>query len=127
MEHRITRTTQFLAVAILVIVMQSCYNDNEEDLYPQAPACDTLNVTYSASVWPVIDANCTVCHSGESPSGNLPLTNYSEISAATENGKLLGAIKHEDGWTPMPKGGGKLPDCDITRIEIWVNNGAPDN
>lgn len=111
----------------LVVLMQSCYYDNIEELYPQAPACDTTNVTYSTDVWPVISENCTDCHNTGFPSGNVSLSNYDEIVAAVQNGSLLGTIKHEDGWSPMPKGGGKLPDCDIQKIESWVNAGTPDN
>lgn len=108
-------------------VLHSCYYDNLEDLYPQAPACDTSNVTYSNTVWPIINGNCTSCHSGGFPSGNVSLSNYNEIATAANNGSLLGAIRHENGWSPMPQGGGKLPECDIAQIETWVNAGTPDN
>lgn len=117
-----------LIIALFLIgFLQSCYYDNIEELYPEAPACDTTNVTYSGDVWPLINDNCTNCHSGGAPSANVSLTNYDEISAAAQNGSLLGTIRHEDGWSPMPKNGGKLPDCDIEKIETWVNAGTPDN
>lgn len=115
-----------LGVAV-IILLHSCYYDNVEELYPQAPECDTTNVTYSNDVWPVIEVNCTTCHNNGSPSGNVSLSNYDEIVAAAQNGSLLGTIRHESGWSPMPKGGGKLPECDIQYIEIWVNAGTPDN
>lgn len=111
----------------IIIFLHSCYYDNVEELYPQAPECDTTNVTYSNDVWPVIEVNCTSCHNNGSPSGNVSLSNYDEIVAAAQNGSLLGTIQHEDGWSPMPKGGGKLPECDIQHIETWVNAGTPDN
>ena len=111
----------------IIIFLHSCYYDNVEELYPQVPECDTTNVTYSNDVWPVIEGNCTSCHSSGSPSGNVSLSNYHEIVAAAQNGSLLGTIRHEDGWSPMPKGGGKLPECDIRNIETWVNAGTPDN
>jgi len=107
--------------------LHSCYYDNVEELYPQAPACDTANVTYSATVWPIIETNCTGCHNAGFPSGNISLSNYDEIVAAVQNGSLLGTIRHENGWSPMPKGGGKLADCDIKKIETWVNAGTPNN
>ncbi len=107
--------------------LHSCYYDNVEELYPQAPACDTTNVTYSVTVWPIIENNCTSCHNAGFPSGNVSLSNYDEIVAAVKNGSLLGTIRHENGWSPMPKGGGKLADCDIKKIETWINAGTPNN
>lgn len=127
MEHRIISIKILISALFFALIMQSCYYDNEEDLYPVPPPCDTTNVTYSANVWPVINDNCTSCHSGSAPSGNISLTDYSEIVDAADNGSLLGTIRHDAGWTPMPKGGAQLPDCDIQRIEIWVEDGTPNN
>jgi len=127
MEHLITKLLKAVFVIVIAIFMQSCYYDNVEDLYPQLPECDTTNVTYSNSVWPVINSNCTGCHGGNAPAGNIRLENYNDISSAANNGSLLGTIRHENGWSPMPKGGGKLNNCDITKIETWVNQGMPDN
>ena len=127
MEHLTTKLLKSFFVIGIAIYMQSCYYDNVEDLYPQLPECDTTNVTYSNDIWPIINSNCTSCHGGNAPAGNIRLENYNDISSAANNGSLLGTIRHEDGWSPMPKGGGKLNDCDITKIETWVNQGTPDN
>jgi len=121
------RSIPILLILTMAALLQSCYYDNIEELYPQAPACDTTNVTYSNDIWPVISDNCTSCHSGGSPSANVSLSNYNEIAAAAQNGSLLGTIRHENGWSPMPKNGGKLPDCDIKKMETWVNAGTPNN
>jgi len=111
----------------MIVFMSSCYYDKEDDLYPQTAACDTTNVTFTNNVFPIINSNCTACHSGAAPSGNIRLENYNDISTAANNGSLLGVIRHESGWSPMPKGGGKLNDCDIAEIETWVNQGTPNN
>ena len=116
-----------IVMMVLVTFLQSCYYDVAEELYPNPPACDTTNVSYSEDVWPIINANCTSCHSGGAPGGNVSLEDYDDIVRAAENGSLLGTIKHEDGWSPMPKGGGQLNDCDIATIESWVNDGTPNN
>lgn len=127
MEHRIISIKILISALFVAVIMQSCYYDKEEDLYPVPPPCDTTNVTYSANVWPVINDNCTSCHSGSAPSGNISLTDYNDIVASADNGSLLGTIRHDAGWSPMPKGGAQLPDCDIQRIEIWVADGTPNN
>ncbi len=89
--------------------------------------CDTTNVTFSTSVWPTLETNCVGCHSGATPAGEIPITNYNEVVAIATNGKLLGAIRHETGFSPMPKNGAKLIDCKIREIEIWIEDGTPDN
>jgi len=127
MEHLTTKLLKALMVVGMIVFLSSCYYDKEDDLYPQVAACDTTNVTFANNVFPVINSNCTACHSGAAPSGNIRLENYNHISTAANNGSLLGVIRHEPGWSPMPKGGGKLNDCNIAEIETWVNQGAPNN
>jgi hypothetical protein len=123
----IIRKNFFITGIMVLFILSSCYYDNVEDLYPQSPDCDTLNITFTSSVLPVIEVNCKSCHSGSAPSGNITLTNYSDISIAAQNGNLVGTISHESGWSPMPKNGNKLDDCTIKKIELWVNSGSPDN
>ena len=89
--------------------------------------CDTTNVTFSSSVWPILETNCVGCHSGVTPAGDIPITNYNEVVTIANNGKLLGVIGHETGFSPMPKNGAKLADCKIKEIEIWIADGTPNN
>ncbi|MCK7534432.1 MAG: hypothetical protein MZV63_27140 [Marinilabiliales bacterium] len=39
---------------------------------------------------------------------------------ALGNGALLGAIKHLQGYSPMPKDASQLDSCKIRQIEIWL-------
>jgi len=86
--------------------------------------CDTMNVTFSKNVLPIIQKNCQGCHSGSNPSSGILLTNYNEISVRVSSGELFGAISHQIGYAPMPNGQPKLNQCLIDQIEIWINNGA---
>ena len=98
-----------------------------EELYPQPAACDTLNITYSNDVLPIINTKCTGCHSGTAPAGNINLETYDDIVAAANNGSLMGTIRHESNWSPMPKNVAKLDNCTITKLEIWIADGTPNN
>ena len=89
--------------------------------------CDTTNVTWSGTIRQLIQTNCQGCHTSASPSGGVVLDSYSAVSNSAFNGSLLGSIQHSPGWTPMPFGGSKLAECDIAKIRIWVNAGAPNN
>jgi hypothetical protein len=84
-----------------------------------AAKCDTTgNITYANHIQPVIQTACLSCHSGTTPSGNLKLTSYTEVSNATKTGKLLSAIKRLQGVSAMPPSSG-LSTCDIRKFELW--------
>ncbi|MBK9291729.1 MAG: cytochrome c [Bacteroidetes bacterium] len=103
----------------------SCYKDNEEDLYPGG--CNTENVKFSTTIQPIFNSSCVSCHSGAGASAGIRLSNHSEVVAAVDGGRLLGAIKHQSGFSAMPPSGPKLTDCQISQIEAWVAQGKPNN
>jgi len=88
--------------------------------------CDTINpVTFSATIWPVIQTSCLGCHSGTSPSGNILLASYSNIATLASNGTLLNSLKGS-GVPQMPVGS-SLSSCRIRQFQIWINNGFLNN
>lgn len=127
-------TTKFRNLFVLVIIstfglwsITSCYYDNEEYLYPNPTACDTTNITYSVTVAPILEVNCNTCHNSVNQQGGIITDNYDDLLGAISNGNFRGAINHLDGYSPMPQGGEKLNECDLTLINFWLDNGAPNN
>jgi hypothetical protein len=55
------------------------------------------------------------------------LDTYDGVKAAADNGSLFGSINHDDGYTAMPLGGGKLSNCSIAQVKSWIDNGSLDN
>lgn len=98
-------------------INNSCNNTN----------CDTLNVKYSTHIDALIADNCRGCHSGTNPSGAISLVSYDQVKSSALNGGLLGSIRHETGYVAMPYRTNKMTDCDIRKIELWVNSGMPNN
>lgn len=88
--------------------------------------CDTTVFTYTA-VKKIVDANCINCHSGSTPSGGLNYATHAGLKAVADNGRLLGAVNHNAGYTPMPMGNPKLSECQVTQIRKWIQAGAPNN
>ena len=88
--------------------------------------CDTLNVHFAASIQPIMTLQCTGCHGAVSPGGNIRLTNYAEIKAQVDNGKLWGSVNHAAGYVamPSPAGSAKMAQCKLDQIRIWIENGA---
>lgn len=91
-----------------------------------AGTCNTDNFSYAGAVAPILQSACTGCHSGASASAGIDLSSYSGVKTVASNGRLLGSIRHESGYVPMPTGG-KLSDCQITQISKWVDAGSPNN
>jgi len=103
-------------------IQQGAQNNGCEDA-----ACDTLNVTYSGTIRPVIQARCQGCHSGGTPQGGLDLTSWSVLNSVAQDGRLAGAIQHLSGYTPMPRNAPALPDCRVRQFLLWIEDGSPNN
>jgi hypothetical protein len=87
--------------------------------------CDLSNVRYTTFVQPLIQSKCKGCHSGSNPQGNLALVTYNDVKTIALNGKLYTLLTQSSNW--MPKGGTKLDDCSLQKIQSWVSAGAPEN
>ena len=92
---------------------------------------------FESKIRPVLVQQCLSCHSGEWPQAGLRLDHRAgwEVGGKSgpaivrgEPGKspLVRAIRQEEGVTPMPLGGKKLPPDTIAAFEEWVRSGAFD-
>lgn len=108
--------------------ISSCKYHNVEELYPMPP-CDTTMVTYSLTVAPIISANCLEpqCHGGTAEISGIPLEGHDNLKQVVDSERLIGALRHESGFSFMPKNTTSLPECEILSIEQWVAEGAPNN
>ncbi len=87
--------------------------------------CDTVNVTFSGTIWPLVQNNCTGCHSGGTPAGNILLTDYASVKNIADNNMLLSVLHGSPQMPPYPSS--PLSDCNIRQFEIWMNNGTLNN
>jgi mono/diheme cytochrome c family protein len=106
--------------------MYSCVSNVEEILYP-IDTCDTTSVTYSQTIAPIIAQNCFACHGGAATISGIPLEGFTNLKLKVTQGRLLGAIRRLQGFSPMPQNAPSLPECDILKIEKWIADGALDN
>jgi hypothetical protein len=88
--------------------------------------CDSTNVTYTVTLKPILQTYCVGCHSNSNPSFGVNLSTYAGVVAVANTGQLMGAIRHDQGYFPMPKGGNMLSPCNIDLFQIWINNGKPE-
>lgn len=117
---------KFLFAPILFIVcfmLLSCVNNSEEYLYGED--CDTLDLTYTRIKY-IFEDNCYACHTVPQGYLGIKLNSYTDLKAAVGTNRLVGAINHKNGYVPMPNGQPKLSDCQIDKIEAWINAGMPE-
>lgn len=89
--------------------------------------CDTTDFKYSTAIKPLLATKCVGCHNSASLGGGVDLATYAAVKTSALSGKLLGSVKWTAGISAMPKGGAKMPDCEITQIQKWINAGTPNN
>src|ERR1035437_5413349 len=89
--------------------------------------CDTTNFSYSNKIQPVLQSWCVGCHNSGNAGGGVNLSDYTNATTKTVITRIVGSIKHMQGYYAMPKSGSQLPDCDINAIEKWIKNGYPNN
>ncbi len=89
--------------------------------------CDTLNVSFGGTIWPMVQNSCFGCHSGANPEGGIPLENHNDLVAVAQTGQLMGTLNWEAGYANMPRNGMQWSDCDRRAVEIWIEDGMPNN
>ncbi len=105
------------SAALLTWISQGALNNACADT-----ACDTTSVTFAGNVAPILQKYCYGCHNSSNSLGGIDLTNFNQLTLLGGNGSLLGAIRQEPGYIPMPLGGNKLSNCEIETIAIWIRD-----
>jgi hypothetical protein len=109
----------------LYFSVTSCTNNKLPE--PAIPtACDSLQVTFSGHVNPIIQQNCAIsgCHVAGGD-GNGVFTTYAPIKAHVDAGRFRHSVL--EGNSPVMPPTGQLPAEQLRILECWVNNGAPNN
>ena len=115
----------------MLFVLFGCYYDSAEGLYgTPGVGCDTTVTNFGTEVKPILQSYCISCHSNSAAigsGGGIKLQDYADVKTYADNGKLMGTINHSSGYLAMPKGGGKLTDCEILKIQTWITRGTLNN
>ena len=121
-----------LLVSIPIFLTYSCEYKNEEDLF----GLDTNSfncleggkeISYQTEILPILDTYCYECHRLRSSRGGVILEGYQRTKFWVDNGYLAGALNHQAGFSPMPPGTNKIPLCELTKINEWIDQGAMEN
>jgi hypothetical protein len=107
----------FLLSSIFLVL--SCSKESNDT------PCDISNINYEGTI-KALFSSCAIvgCHNSGATAGSL--ANYTDAKTMGLGGKLLGALKHQASFTPMPQGAAKWNDCDISKVENWIDAGFPE-
>ncbi len=87
--------------------------------------CDTTNVTFTATIWPLMQKYCTGCHSSTNPGGGIVIGGHSDLVKLAQAGSLMGSVRWEAGFARMPTSN-QMSDCDIDLLQKWIDDGLTD-
>jgi len=85
--------------------------------------CDTINLSYTTHIQPLVSGKCQGCHSTGNPGGGIKLTTYAEVKASAQTGKFYGSIAYLPGISKMPQNGTRLSACQTSKVKAWINAG----
>ncbi len=89
-------------------------------------SCDTTQVTYNNQISTIISSYCLSCHNASAPQGGRILESYNQVVDAVNNANLQPRVNHQQGFPGMPTGG-PMPQCEIDKINAWIQAGMPEN
>lgn len=113
-------------------LLGACSYTNASDSAPTP--CDLpQSVSYQANVLPILTTNCrNACHNPQLLQGNFNMDDFNQVHTYSTTGLngvsyMLGNIRHDPGFNPMPQVGTPLSPCEIATIKAWIDAGALQN
>lgn len=127
------RYIPFILLAVLGLMINACYYDEELEL-PNEPI--TEDVSFSTEIQPLFNQNCTQCH-GETFNFSPILLSGESYDNLIDGGYVIPENAEEsilyrsligDGIDPMPPPEGWDENDDrVLTIKAWIDQGAKDN
>lgn len=120
--------TGIARVSLLLSLSGACLlacGEKQNPLGSSEQSCETMTVSYSGTIAPMMAASCTVpgaCHSNENYVAGVALETYEDVKlhAASSNREIQAQS--------MPIGrGAPLTDTDRENFALWVSCGMPNN
>jgi len=104
------------------ILFSGCENNVEENSEDNPVDCTEVETYYTENVAPILESNCTGCHSGPTPTAGLSLDSYSNVRAAIKTGDVLDRVNRNSGDGGfMPNGGTKLSDANLEILQTFFD------
>ena len=123
--------TLFFMISGIIVLSIGCSKQNETELNKSIvpSVCNTDSLSYSKDIVPILQNYCYSCHGNGNTggSGGINLDGYANLKPMADNGHLVGEVTHAPGFIGMPFDQPKMPDCEVSKIVAWVDQGALNN
>lgn len=128
-------------IPLLLIIGMGCITNTEDLTIDPDDNGNETTVSYSATIQPIFNGNCTGCH-GSNGFGGLDLRSYSNLMSSSGNNYsgrivvsgdaeasgLVDKIEADPEFPDrMPTTGQYLSTAQIQNIRNWINQGAQNN
>ena len=114
---KIINVTLFMCISF-----SGCEKNVEEDLEDKTEDCTEVETYYTENVAPILESNCTGCHSGPTPTAGLSLDSYSVVFIAIKSGEVWDRVNRDQGTNGfMPNGGTKLSDANLEILQTFFD------
>jgi uncharacterized membrane protein len=119
---RFSKTTFFLSVLLVMVMIPGCYYDKEDLLYVSMD-CSTTSAKFNVDVITIFQTKCNIsgCHNTASAAGGIILDTYDKIYP------LVARINQRCIVDKTMPASAPLPPAEIAVLNCWILSGAPNN
>lgn len=114
----------------IVLITASCsYNKGElpEPLKKTNSNNNNSAITYNSHTKRLFDTYCIACHAPGATQSNFPLTNFNEVSVYSGTGGLIQIrVLDQANMPPTGSASGQLTAAEKDTLQMWINQGAPE-
>ncbi|MBW8360836.1 MAG: cytochrome c [Kaistella sp.] len=104
---------------VLAVSSVSCETRTYDEISGSTPL--PVTVKFTQDIKPIIDNNCTVCHSPNGAAAFFPLTDYTLVKNAVD--QILDRTQRPAGDPQKMPQGGSLSPAQIELIKKWKTDG----
>ena len=121
-----------MPITLAIVAFLNIFSGCKKEQMPNnvSITCDTISVSYSKTVVPILSKNCYSCHSGPAATSGLRLEEYDVVKNLATDGvnSLVNTVNGNPNFPYMPVAPNpKLNSCEINKLAAWVNQGALNN
>lgn len=115
------RCKAIMTSCVGILILNSCQKEPNSNV-----DCTGVTPTYTTDIKAILDESCALsgCHNSTSQQAGIDLTNYADAKIISSQERFLAAIRHQNGFEPMPQNSAKLSDEKIDLLACWVENGS---
>lgn len=107
----------------------SCTKDKAmKEVNSNSCVTDITTVSYTNDIQPILNISCSVSGCHNAGNGAIPeYINYTNLKNDVDNGKINDRVFVQGDMPPSYTTAPTLSQCDLDKIQAWIDNGAPNN